>query len=140
MLVLARWSDEKIVIDGSLEIEVVRVRWASTHVHFKSRVPIQVLSAYDYQQLFGHPFQFTGHREDITKIVFPEPARRDWCFELCQESSLIIPEFGASILIIEICKGRVRFGCEFPRTIPVHREEVALRIQREGAIEQQPLL
>jgi len=36
-----------------------------------------------------------------------------------------------TVMVIDICGGKVRLGIDAPREVPVHREEVAQRLEQE---------
>ena len=40
---------------------------------------------------------------------------------------------GIVVTVVEIQRDKVRLGVEAPRSVPVHRQEIADRIQREKA-------
>lgn len=49
-----------------------------------------------------------------------------------QGEALIIGDRAIKITVLSIDRGQVRLGVDAPRHIPVHREEVLERIEKEG--------
>jgi two-component system, OmpR family, response regulator len=55
-----------------------------------------------------------------------------------REQKIVFPTLGISVEILHIAGNRVRVGIDAPADIPVHRDEVAERIGREGLRHEYP--
>ena len=55
-----------------------------------------------------------------------------------RKEKIVFPTLGISVEVLHIAGNKVRVGIEAPADIPVHRDEVAERIFREGLRHEYP--